>query len=161
MAKDAPFGAVLVADSAATATAAVPLIRRNSPSTQILGTELWNSDGASRSSAVLNGAWFASVPDTLYRQYARNYRARFNTAPYRLSSLGYDSVLLVVRISREWRPGAAFPENRLRDADGFAGIDGAFRFGRDNVAERALEVQEIRGGETVTVSPAPTGFTGK
>ncbi|WP_394647946.1 penicillin-binding protein activator [uncultured Sphingomonas sp.] len=161
MAKDSPFGAVLIADSAPTAATAVPLIRRNSPSTQILGTELWNSDAAARSSAVLNGAWFASVPDTLYRQYARNYRARFNAAPYRLSSLGYDSVLLVVRIAREWRPGSPFPEGRLRDADGFAGIDGAFRFGRDNVAERALEVQEIRGGETVTVSPAPTGFTGK
>ncbi len=158
MAKDAPFGAVLVADSAATAATAVPLVRRNSPSTQILGTELWNSDGAARSSAALNGAWFASVPDALYRQYARNYRARFNAAPYRLSSLGYDSVLLVVRIAREWRPGSPFPESRLRDADGFSGIDGAFRFGRDNVAERALEVQEIRGGETTTVSPAPTGF---
>ena len=158
MDKDAPFGAVLVADGAATAATAVPLLRRASPSTQILGTELWNSDGAAASSAALNGAWFASVPDTLYRQYARNYRTRFNAAPYRLSSLGYDSVLLVVRIARDWRPGTPFPENRLRDADGFAGIDGAFRFGRDNVAERALEVQEIRGGDTVTVSPAPTGF---
>ncbi|PZQ59870.1 MAG: penicillin-binding protein activator [Sphingomonas taxi] len=158
MDKDAPFEAVLVADGAATAATAVPLLRRASPSTQILGTELWNSDGAAASSAALNGAWFASVPDTLYRQYARNYRTRFNAAPYRLSSLGYDSVLLVVRIARDWRPGTPFPENRLRDADGFAGIDGAFRFGRDNVAERALEVQEIRGGDTVTVSPAPTGF---
>ena len=158
MAKDAPFGAVLIADGASTAATAVPLVRRSSPSTQILGTELWNSDGAARSSAALNGAWFASVPDTLYRQYARNYRARFNAAPYRLSSLGYDSVLLVVRIARDWRPGTPFPESRLRDDDGFSGIDGAFRFGRDNVAERALEVQEVRGGDTVTVSPAPTGF---
>ncbi|MDB5695806.1 MAG: penicillin-binding protein activator, partial [Sphingomonas bacterium] len=35
---------------------------------------------------------------------------------------------------------------------------GALRFGRDGVADRALEVQEIRGGTAVTVSPAPTGF---
>lgn len=67
-------------------------------------------------------------------------------------------MLLVVRISRDWRVGSAFPQSRLRDADGFAGIDGAFRFGRDGVAERALEVQEVRGGTTVTVSPAPTRF---
>lgn len=160
MAKDAPFGAVLVADSAAQAAAAVPLLRRASPSTQVLGTELWNSDNAAASPA-LTGAWFASVPDSLYRQYARNYRARFNAAPYRLSSLGYDAVLLVVRIARDWRVGTAFPEARLRDSDGFSGVDGAFRFGRDSVAERALEVQEIRGGTTVTVSPAPTGFGGR
>ena len=158
MNKDAPFDAVLVADGSATAATAAPLLRRASPSTRLLGTELWNSDRAVATQAALNGAWFASVPDNLYRQYAQNYRARFNAAPYRLSSLGYDAVLLVVRISRDWRVGSAFPQSRLRDADGFAGIDGAFRFGRDGVAERALEVQEVRGGTTVTVSPAPTRF---
>ncbi|WP_375271119.1 penicillin-binding protein activator [Sphingomonas sp.] len=158
MNKDAPFDAVLVADGSATAATAAPLLRRASPSTRLLGTELWNSDRAVATQAALNGAWFASVPDNLYRQYAQNYRARFNVAPYRLSSLGYDAVLLVVRISRDWRVGSAFPQSRLRDADGFAGIDGAFRFGRDGVAERALEVQEVRGGTTVTVSPAPTRF---
>ena len=159
MAKDAPFDAVLVADAAPQATAAVPLLRRSSPATQILGTELWNSDAAAvAASAPLAGAWFASVPDTLYRQYARNYRARFGAAPYRLSSLGYDAVLLTVRIARDWRPGTPFPEARLRDADGFSGVDGAFRFGRDGVAERALEVQEVRAGGSVTVSPAPQGF---
>lgn len=160
MAKDAPFGAVLVADSSAQAAAAVPLLRRASPSTQVLGTELWNSDNAA-GSAALNGAWFASVPDALYRQYARNYRARFNAAPYRLSTLGYDAVLLVVRIARDWPVGQRFPEAMLRDPDGFSGVDGAFRFGREGVAERALEVQEIRGGTTVTVSPAPTRFPGR
>ncbi len=158
MAKDAPFGAVLIADGATQANAAVPLLRRTSPSVQILGTELWNSDNNVAGAASLNGAWFASVPNTLYRQYARNYRTRFGASPYRLSSLGYDSVLLVVRIARDWKPGSVFPESRLRDGDGFAGIDGAFRFGRDGVAERMLEVQEIRGSTTVTVSPAPTEF---
>ena len=158
MNRDAPFDAVLIADGGSTAAAAAPLLRRASPSTRLLGTELWNSDRTVATQAALNGAWFASVPDNLYRQYAQNYRARFNAAPYRLSSLGYDAVLLVVRISRDWRVGSAFPQSRLRDADGFAGIDGAFRFGRDGVAERALEVQEVRGGTTVTVSPAPTRF---
>ncbi|WP_294357401.1 penicillin-binding protein activator [uncultured Sphingomonas sp.] len=158
MNKDAPFDAVMIADGGSTAAVAAPLLKRASPSTRLLGTELWNSDRAVATQAALNGAWFASVPDNLYRQYAQNYRARFSAGPYRLSSLGYDAVLLVVRISRDWRVGSAFPQNRLRDADGFAGIDGAFRFGRDGVAERALEVQEVRGGTTVTVSPAPTRF---
>ena len=67
-------------------------------------------------------------------------------------------MLLTVRIARDWPIGTAFPEDRLRDRGGFSGIDGAFRFGRDNVAERALEVQEIRSGTIVVVSPAPSGF---
>jgi branched-chain amino acid transport system substrate-binding protein len=155
----APYGAVLVADSAATAAAAAPLVKRGSgPATRVLGTELWNTEAGATTRPALNGAWFASVSDTLYRQYATKYRARFGAAPYRLSSLGYDAVLLTVRIARDWRIGSDFPESKLRDGDGFAGLDGAFRFGRDGVAERALEVQEIRGGSAVVVSPAPTGF---
>lgn len=159
MAKNSPYQAVLIADSGSTAATAVPLIRRSgSGGVQVLGTELWNSENAITSTAALNGAWYASVSDGLYRQYASKYRARFGTAPYRLSSLGYDAVLLTVRIMRDWPMGGTFPEDRLRDAGGFAGIDGAFRFGRDGVAQRALEVKEIRPGATVTVSPAPTDF---
>ena len=162
MARTSPYQAVLIADSSATAAVAMPALRRNGGSgARVLGTELWNSDSGVGGNAALNGAWFASVSNTLYRQYAAKYRARFGSAPYRLSSLGYDSVLLTVRIAREWRLGDRFPFARLTDRDGFAGLDGAFRFGRDGVAERALEVQEIRGGQTVTVSPAPSGFTGR
>lgn len=159
LAKNAPYQAVLIADGGSAAAAAVPILRKNGVgSAEILGTELWNAESSITSAPSLNGAWFASVSDNLYRQYAAKYRARFGNAPYRLSSLGYDAVLLTVRIMRDWPIGRDFPEDRLRDPGGFAGIDGAFRFGRDGVAERALEVQEIRPGQTVTVSPAPTSF---
>lgn len=154
-----PYQAVLIADSGATGATAVPIIRRSGgPTAQILGTDLWNTESSVAASPALQGAWFASVSDGLYRQYATKYRTRFAKAPYRLSSLGYDAVLLTVRIMREWRIGTPFPTERLNDRGGFAGLDGAFRFGPDGIAERALEVQEIRGGTTVTVSPAPTGF---
>ena len=157
--KAGPVGAVLIVDDGAAAAGIVPLMRKNGESgARVLGTERWNAEASIAAKPSLNGAWFASVPDNLYRQYAVKYRARFGAAPYRLSSMGYDAVLLTIRIARDWRIGAAFPENRLRDPDGFAGIDGAFRFGRDGIAERALEVQEVRGGTTVVISPAPTGF---
>ena len=150
---------MLIADSGATAAVVAPMVRKAvGAGTQLLGTELWNTESAIASKASLNGAWFASVPDNLYRQYAVKYRNRFGAAPYRLSSLGYDAVLLTVRIARDWRPGTDFPESALRDPGGFSGIDGAFRFGRDGIAQRALEVQEIRGGHMVVVSPAPTSF---
>lgn len=159
MGTNSPYQAVLIADGANNAAAAVPVLRKTGGgSARVLGTELWNSDASVNGKPALNGAWFASVPDALYRQYAAKYRARFGSAPFRLSSLGYDAVLLTVRIARDWTVGTAFPEDRLKDRGGFGGIDGAFRFGRDNIAERALEVQEIRGGTTVVVSPAPTGF---
>lgn len=160
MAKNSPYQAVLIADSGGIAATAVPIIRKNGgQGAQVLGTDLWNSDNSVAAAPALSGAWFASVSDGLYRQYAAKYRARFGTAPYRLSSLGYDAVLLTVRIMRDWALGTPFPQDRLGDRGGFAGIDGAFRFGPDGVAERALEVQELRGGTAVTVSAAPSGFT--
>jgi branched-chain amino acid transport system substrate-binding protein len=156
----APYQAVLIAGTPGSAVAAAPVIRRSAAgkAAKLLGTELWNTDSAIGGKAALTGAWFASVPDNYYRQYATKYRTRFGAAPFRLSTLGYDAVLLTVRIARDWRPGDTFPERRLVDRDGFSGLDGAFRFGRDGVAERALEVQEIRGGAVVTVSPAPPNF---
>ncbi len=154
-----PYQALLVADNSAAASGVVAVVRRaGGGGAHILGTDQWNLDAALTGKAPLNGAWFASVSDNLYRQYAAKYRARFGTSPFRLSSMGYDAVLLTIRIARDWPIGRPFPEERLRDRDGFAGLDGAFRFGRDGTAERALEVQEIRGGTTVVVSPAPSGF---
>lgn len=159
LARNAPYDAVLLADSGGTAAMAVPLLRRGGGgNTQILGTELWNTERSVVSLPALNGALFASVADTLYLQFAARYRARFGVAPYRLASLGYDSVLLTVRVMRDWPVGTPFPTARLSDKGGFAGLDGAFRFTADGVAERALEVQQIGNGATTVVSPAPAGF---
>jgi ABC-type branched-subunit amino acid transport system substrate-binding protein len=153
------YDALLIADSGRVALQVAPIVRKNGGATaRLLGTELWNTDTSLAASPVLRGAWFASVSDTLYRQLATKYRARYGAAPFRLSSLGYDSVLLTVRIAQDWKPGSPFPAARLRDAGGFSGIDGAFRFNRQGVAERALEVNEVGTGASTVVDPAPRGF---
>ncbi len=151
--------AVLIADSGRAGVALVPALRRNGMrNAKILGTDLWNIDGSLAGSAAMYGGWFASVSDTLYAQYATKYRARFGKTPLRLSSLGYDSVLLVARVARDWRPGTKFPIAQLTDPQGFIGVDGAFRFTANGLTERMLEVQEIQSGKFVTISPAPTQF---
>ena len=153
------YDAVLIADGGRIALQAAPLLRRTaSPGAKILGTELWASDNAIRSGGVLNGAWYASAPDAMYRQLRTRYQARYRVAPYRLASLGYDAVLLTVRIAGDWRIGTAFPERALLDKGGFGGVDGAFRFGRDGIAQRSLEVNQVATGAPVVVSPAPRGF---
>ena len=43
---------------------------------------------------------------------------------YRLAALGYDAVLLTIKIAQDWKPGRDFPEGALTDKGGFAGIDG-------------------------------------
>ena len=87
-----------------------------------------------------------------------NIAAAYGRAPFRLSSLGYDSVLLTVKVAQNWQVGTAFPISQLTDPGGFIGLDGVFRFRRNGISERALEVQEIRNGSFSVVDPAPKGF---
>ncbi|WP_157215724.1 penicillin-binding protein activator [Flavisphingomonas formosensis] len=156
---EADFDALLIADGGRIAVQIVPLVRKGGDvAAHIMGTELWNAEPGLAAQPALNGAWFASVSDGLYRQLAAKYRARFGKAPYRLASLGYDAVLLTVRIAADWKIGDRFPAQRLTDADGFSGVDGAFRFGDNGIAERALEVRQIEPGGIVVASPAAKSF---
>lgn len=153
------WDAVLVADNARLAATAVPMLRKVSPAKmRILGTELWAAEQSALTAPALSGAWFASVSDARYRQLAAAYRRQFGKAPFRLASLGYDSMLLVVKIGADWKVGTKFPVAALRDKDGFVGVDGAFRFGMNGVAERALEIGEASPAGVKTISPAPVSF---
>lgn len=153
------YEALLIADIGRVAMQVAPLVRtEGGAKARLLGTELWNTDQTILNAPAMKGAWFASVSDGLYRQFSTKYRTRFQAAPYRLASLGYDAVLLTVRIAQDWRVGTPFPANRLNDNEGFAGLDGAFRFGENGVAERALEVSEVGTGTVGIVDPAPRGF---
>lgn len=153
------FDAVLIADSGRIAIASAPLIRKSSgTAVRILGTELWNTEPSLNNSPAMAGAWFASVDDSLFKQFVSRYRARYGRTPYRLASLGYDAVLLTVRIARNWKVGDGFPVAALADDGGFSGVDGAFRFARGHIAERALAVHQLGPDGGTIVSPAPQGF---
>ena len=153
------YDAVLIADGGRTAATAAPLLRTGASSgVRLLGTELWATETGLGRTAALRGAWYASVSDSMFNQLRTRYRARYGANPYRLASLGYDSVLLTVRIAKNWRLGRAFPERELRDPVGFAGVDGPFRFTSSGIAERSLEVREVTAGGTIVVSPAPRSF---
>ena len=152
------YEAVLIADSPQLALQAVPIVRETSPQPRILGTELWAAESNLGATAGLRGAWFAAPSDANFGAFRTRYRARYGSAPFRLSSLGYDAVLLTVRIAADWPIGRRFPPRALTDRTGFVGVDGAFRFGRDGIAERALEVREVGANGTTVVSPAPRNF---
>lgn len=160
LAGQGPFDAILIADGARMAAIAVPIVRRGAPQARILGTELWASEANAGAQAALRGAWFAAPASANFEQLRTRYRARYDSNPYRLGSLGYDAVLLAVRISADWRLGRRFPARQLRNEDGFLGVDGAFRFGRDGIAERALAVLEVTAAGTNTLVAAPANFRG-
>ncbi len=150
--------AVLLADVPRAILPGVPVLRAASPQPRLLATERWASEGNIGANVALRGAWFAAPSDAVYTQFRTRYRARYNAQPFRLASLGYDAVLLSVRVAANWPVRRTFPIRELRDPQGFSGVDGAFRFGRDGVADRALEVREVTAAGTAVISPAPRGF---
>ncbi|AEI38243.1 MAG: penicillin-binding protein activator [Zymomonas mobilis subsp. pomaceae] len=153
------YDAVLIADSVRVAREAAPLVTQTAgTSPQILGTELWATDNNLKTASSLYGAWFASVPDTLFRQLSAKYKSRYGAAPSRLASLGYDAILLAARIAPQWPSEGNFPEKMLLSPTGFNGIDGIFRFKANGIADRGLAVQKISEEGLSVIDPAPSSF---
>jgi ABC-type branched-subunit amino acid transport system substrate-binding protein len=149
------FDAVLIGDAGRMAAIAAPALPARA---KFMGTELWASDKTLGKTPALRGAWYAAAPDARFNQLSGRYRARYGKSPYRLASLGYDAVLLAVRSAKNWPMGKPFPARGLVDKGGFSGVDGSFRFGRDGIAERLLEVRQVTAAGTTIVSPAGKAF---
>jgi branched-chain amino acid transport system substrate-binding protein len=153
-----PFQALMIADSGNAALRFLPPLARFGAApgqVVILGTELWNNEPGLARVPALKGALYATVADARFNSLAVRYRTKHGGNPSRLASLGYDAVLLAHSLAARWPLNQPFPRAALLAPDGFAGIDGAFRFTPGRVAERALEVDQIGSG---VVSPAPTSF---
>ena len=153
------YQAVLIADTPRYAAMIAPRLKASgAASPRLLGTDLWSGEQLVSTTPILRGAWFAAISDTRFRQFTTSYQSRFGAPPFRMATLGYDSVLLTVRIAREWRTGTPFPFAKLIDTGGFLGLDGPFRFSANGLVERSLEVRETRAGGITVVSAAPEKF---
>lgn len=149
------YDAVLIGDAGGTAAMIAPSVEAGPT---LLGTELWANDRALGRVPRLRGALYAAPPEARFQQLVTRYRARYGKVPYRLGSLGYDAMLLTARAARNWPVGRPFPMRLLADREGFAGVDGIFRFGPNGVVERALEVRQVTAAGTAVVSPAAARF---
>jgi hypothetical protein len=126
-------------------------------SLQLLGTGVWE-DRRVFAEPLLQGGLYAAPDAQGFTAFATRYRARFDTDPVRLASVGYDGVSLVTGLIRTYGAQAFDPTN-LTKPSGFSGVDGAFRFRPDGTSERSLAVLKVtpQGGETI--SPAQRSFT--
>jgi ABC-type branched-subunit amino acid transport system substrate-binding protein len=123
---------------------------------KLLGTGTWDDPSLARE-ASLEGAWYAAPAPNADEQFIAKYRAVFGGAPAQLASLAYDAVSLVALLS-PGQPYHRFTQAALMDPNGFAGVNGIFRFNPDGTSERGLAVLELTANGPVVVSPAPTTF---
>jgi branched-chain amino acid transport system substrate-binding protein len=123
---------------------------------QFLGTGLWDDPGL-RGEETLAGAWYAGPAPEAGAAFASRYAAAYGGTAPRVSSIAYDAVALVAAL-KKLRPERPFAADALTSPKGFAGLDGAFRFGPDGVAERGLAVMRIGPAGAVAIDLPPAQF---
>lgn len=122
--------------------------------TKFLGTGLWDVPNIWREGGLL-GAWFAVPPPEGRAGFEQKFNDTYGRRPPRLATLAYDAVALAAILTRN---GGDFSAQTLLNPNGFAGVDGIFRFVPGGLNERGLAVMEITRDGVRTVSPAPTTF---
>ena len=107
---------------------------------------------------ALYGAWFAAPPSEARTAFTERFASLQGRPPPRIATLPCDATALAVALAR--RPGGPdFSIDAITQPNGFAGVEGLFRFRRDGLSDRAMEVLEIRRGQPpVVVRPAPATF---
>jgi ABC-type branched-subunit amino acid transport system substrate-binding protein len=123
---------------------------------KLLGTGLWN-DPANLTEPTLSGGWFASPPMADDAAFQTKYRSVYGAAPPQLAALSYDAISLVALLAKG-QPYARFTRAALTDPNGFAGVDGIFRFHPDGTAERGLSVVTVAPDGFHEIDPAPKTF---
>lgn len=123
---------------------------------KLLGTGLW-SDPANLSEPTLTGSWFAAPPMADDAAFQSKYRTAFGANPPPLAALSYDAISLVALLAKG-RPYTRFTRAALTDPNGFAGVDGIFRFRLDGTAERGLSIVTVMPDGFHEIDPAPKTF---
>ncbi|HEY3909322.1 MAG TPA: penicillin-binding protein activator [Stellaceae bacterium] len=124
--------------------------------TRLLGSGLWDVPDIGDEPA-LDGGWFAASPPDARQNFEQRYRATYGRDPPRLASLGYDAAALAAVLARG-QGGPPFSREAILNPNGFAGVDGLFRFTPDGLVQRALAVLEVEPQGNVVVSPAAHSF---
>lgn len=156
---DLPYQAIFVPEGGQRLRALAPLLPYydiDPRKIKFLGTGLWDDPTLTREPS-LDGGWFTAPPPEAHRQFELRYARAYHATPPRIASLAYDGVSLAVALSAHPAEGR-FSAQTLTHPDGFAGVDGIFRFMPDGRTERGLAVMEIHPGGAVVVDPAPVSF---
>ena len=123
---------------------------------KLLGTSLWNEQG-NLAEPTLNGGWFAAPSQADDDAFVAKYRNAYGASPPQLAALSYDAISLVALLAKG-TPYKRFTRAALTDPNGFAGVDGIFRFNPDGTAERGLAVVAVTPNGFHEIDPAPKTF---
>lgn len=122
---------------------------------QVLGSGGWES--VKLSDRLLAGAIYPGRDITKFASFSTRYEAAYGVKPGVNAALGYDAVTLTVELIRRHKDNA-FKSNVVENSNGFAGINGIFRFRQQGTTERGLAIYQVINGAGQLLVPAPTSF---
>lgn len=159
----APYDAVLIPVGGDTARILGNLSLRykiGNRNVQLIGTGVWDDRALARDPS-LSGARFAGPSPALRRSFESRYSSLYGRKPERLATLAYDATALAAILAQtgiQNTGGPAFDARSITNPNGFAGVDGIFRFFSNGIVERGLSVLEFRNGQITIVEDAPQSF---
>jgi ABC-type branched-subunit amino acid transport system substrate-binding protein len=124
---------------------------------RFLGTGQWDDARLGKEPALLGG-WYAAPDPSLRADFETRYAKTYGSAPPRIATLGYDATALAAALAKA---GGDFGAQAITNPNGFAGLDGIFRFRPDGLSERGLAVLEVQRDGPKVASPAPASFVGE
>ena len=127
-----------------------------------LGTGLWD-DPALATEPNLEGGRFATSSPLSRKSFENQYKKLYGVSPPRLSTLAYDATALAVVLGRHnlakgYDTDEIYRHKDMINPNGYAGIDGIFRFHPNGLVERGLAISMFQDKDIVIVEPAPETF---
>jgi branched-chain amino acid transport system substrate-binding protein len=125
-----------------------------------LGTGLFD-DPMLATRPEMDGSWFAAPAPTMRANFQNRFLQTYNYPAPRLATLAYDATALAASLAQrgfESGNAPAFDRASITNPNGFAGLDGIFRFRQNSLAERGLAVLEYKHGQISVLDPAPKTF---
>jgi ABC-type branched-subunit amino acid transport system substrate-binding protein len=153
------FDALVMPDQAGRLLTIAPLVQFygvDPARVRILGSAFMGWDSRVQREPALVGAWYAAPPPEARADFDRRYREAYNRDAPPLATLAYDATAVAAVLAKTH--DGDFSAAAIDAPQGFAGMDGVFRFRSDGTAERALAVIEVQRDGLRAVSPAAQQF---
>lgn len=156
--------AVLMPDGPATTPRIAPVLTLNGvdpKKVKFLGSGQWD-DAAIGQEPSLVGGWYAAPNPAGWQNFSGRYQATYGAQPPRISTIAYDAVSLAAALASQAPGGQPYTAQALTNPDGFAGVDGLFRFLANGTNQRGLAILEVQaGGGGKVIQPAPSSFANR
>ncbi|MBZ0217566.1 MAG: penicillin-binding protein activator, partial [Fimbriimonadaceae bacterium] len=152
--------AILIPDGPSVIPSLVPLLALNGVKTskvKLLGSGQWADERALKEPSLVGG-WYPAASPAGWTDFSARFQETYGTEPPRIASIAYDAVNLASALAA-LPPEQRYTPATLTNPNGFAGVDGIFRFRSNGLNDRGLAILEVKaGGQTKVLREAPKAF---